>query len=121
MSQQLLIIKDNVHISNSYHHTELGIYKRKQENTLSTRKAIKKKEKKKKENTLSTKKATKKRRKRLSFFLDRFLVRERDFFFFFFLGRFPGRKRVFFVFFYKFSPLMIISFASYIVSVKKKI
>ena len=63
MSQQLLIIKDNVHISNSYHHTELGIYKRKQENTLSTRKAIKKKEKKKKENTLSTKKAIKKKGK----------------------------------------------------------
>ena len=39
----------------------MGIYKRKQENTLSTKKTIKKKEKKK-ENTLSTKKATKKRK-----------------------------------------------------------
>ena len=37
----------------------MGIYKRKQENALSTKKAIKKKRKKKKENTLSTKKAIK--------------------------------------------------------------
>ena len=40
---------------------EVGIYKRKQENTLSTKKAIKKR--KMKENTLSTKKAIKKKRK----------------------------------------------------------
>ena len=39
--------------------TEVGIYKKKEENTLSTKKAIKKK-REKKDNTLSTKKATKK-------------------------------------------------------------
>ena len=60
----------------------MGIYKRKQENTLSIKKAIKKKRKKndngnendkKKENTLSTKKATKKKKKTL---FDRFLSQE---------------------------------------------
>ena len=55
-----------------YHQPEVGIYKRKQEskntrNTLSTKKAIKKRIKKK-ENTLSTKKATKKNRRKKIFF-----------------------------------------------------
>ena len=49
------------------HNPEVGIYKRKQENTLSTKEEIRKtrKDKKKKENTLSTKKASK---KKLSFY-----------------------------------------------------
>ena len=59
---------------------------RNQENTLSTKKTIKKKtdngQEKKKENTLSAKKATKEKRKKLSFFL--------------------GRDRVFFLFFLTF-------------------
>ena len=81
---------------------------RKQENTLSTRKAIKKKrkhalvkesdkekkekndngQKKRKENTLSTKKAIKEKRKKLSFLINNFL------------GRFLGGERVFYLFSY---------------------
>ena len=56
---------------------EVGIYKRKQENTLSTKKATKKR---RKENTLSAKKAIKKKRAK----------KENTFFY---------------TFFYKFSPL----------------
>ena len=88
----------------------MGVYKRKQENTLSNKKGIKKKRKKrkktrsrprkrprkndngqeeKKENTLSTKKATKKKEK-LSFFFSYFLL-----------------------FFYKFSTLPAIQYLLY--------
>ena len=63
--------------------TEVGIYKRKQENKKSTKKAIKKTKKKKEENKNSTKKVIKKKRK----------------FFLFFLGLFLGRVLVFFLVF----------------------
>ena len=46
---------------------EVGIYRRKEESTLSTKKAIKKK---KNENTLSTKKAIKNKRNKLSFLVE---------------------------------------------------
>ena len=45
-------------------YSEVGIYERKQENALSTKKVIKKKKEEKKENMLLTKKATKKKRKK---------------------------------------------------------
>ena len=77
--------------------TEVGIYKRKQENTLPTKKAIKEKwkndkgQEKKKKNVLSAKKATK---KKLSFFLDTFL------------SRFLGRERVLILIFLLFCFLL---------------
>ena len=80
--------------------SEVGIYKRKQENMLSTKKAIKKKRKtitvkKKKENTLSTKKAT----ENFLFFLGRLVSWSRACFLSFF--------SYFLVSFYKFSPLYV--------------
>ena len=77
---------------------------RKQENTLSTKKAMKKK-RKKKENTLSIKKAMK---KKTTAFLDRFLGRERVFVLSFFLF-------YFLVFLNKFSPQI---WEDYVIKVK---
>ena len=71
----------------SVHRAGVGIYKRKQENMFSTKKAIKKKRKKERKHTLDQESGQEKN--------DRFLGRERVFFLFFLHS------------FYKFSPQVL--------------